>query len=278
VAANLPIIVAPAITSCEPVIGHRRGFDPQPHCVQGHVSEGTELLYDIPWKIANFCQKHGLSQHIPLTYLTDAAVRRSAHPGGAEDILNWDRDSMTLRASSKAFHEEGEDKLEYKEWKQGFKRWLLIMKKYLPQDYKQWAVHMLTIEDNPGALGDEWQLWLMYDIEGRKRSTFTPLDPSVFQSGIHALVHSKWLLTKVSAEARAEARSVALSVTPTVPMAKTQTKPLGYASSTPATAKKNPAQPPGHSFCLCCGRPSHRTHECTETTRIDGGSLYITSK
>jgi hypothetical protein len=146
--------------------------------------EGTELLYNIPWKIANFVLKHGLSQHLSLTYLTNAALLGLANPGNANEVLSWDWNSMTLRTLAKVFLEEGRDKMEYKEWKQGFKHYLLIIKKYIPQDYQCWVLHMLAIKDTPGALSEDWQLWLLYDIKCQKRPTFTTLNPSVFQSGI----------------------------------------------------------------------------------------------
>jgi hypothetical protein len=284
--APAPLGGAIAVTPTrDPIIAHCSGHDPCPDSVDGHVAEGADITYDIPWKVANYVAKYGLSQHLPLTYLTDKALNGTVQAGDGDEVINLDRDSLTLRTSTKPFCEDGEDALSYMEWKQAYKRYLLIIAKYLPKDYDKWLRHMLAIEDTLHAIGSDWKLWLLYDIEVRKRATFVPLDPSVFQTGIFQRIQSRWLIDKVSLEARAEARSAALravSSSSASPASSTQSKrpgsSLSGSGSSGTVAKSGHGKPQMRSFCLCCGRIEHRTDECTDTTRVDGGALFIKGK
>jgi hypothetical protein len=249
--------------------------------VDGHLAEGAGLNFDIPWKIANHLKKHGMLQHLPLTYLTDKAIRNSAQRGEADDVLNWDREPLTLCASSKPFNNKGKEKMDFQEWKQGFKRYLLIVAQYRPQGHEKWWKHMISIEDAPDGIGAEWSLWLQYNIECRKCSTSIPLNPLVFQVHILEQVKNKWLIDKVSLEACDEARSVALgATTAAAPSAinKSQSKQSSSSFALLAVARKPPPSSTGHSFCLCCGWALHQTQECTESTRINNGKMFISSK
>jgi hypothetical protein len=260
------------------VVGPWRGHELRPDPLEGHLAAGAGLHFDIPWKIANLVQKHGLAQHLPLTYLTDKAVRQSSLAGDSDEVIGLDRDSLTLRASAKPLSSVGEEELEYGEWKQGFKRFLIILEKYFPHLHEKWARHMLRIEDTPDALSENWKLWLLYDIEVRTRATFIPLDPSVFQVNIFEKVRSSWLLKKVSLEARTEARTAATAAMVSAAFSKQSLKSSTGAPPTSTTTRKGTATSSFCSLCLCCGRSVHRTDECTDSTRIDGGSLYITNK
>jgi hypothetical protein len=269
----------------DPIIAHRSGHDPCPDSVNGHVAEGTDVTYDIPWKVANYVAKYGLSQHLPLTYLTDKALNRPAQAGDSDEVINLDRDSLTLRTSTKPFCDDGKDTLSYMEWKQAYKRYLLIISKYLPKDYNKWLRHMGSIEDTPHAIGSEWKLWLLYDIEVCKRATFVPLDPLVFQLGIFQRVQSKWLIDKVSLEARVKARNAALGAVSSSSMSSASTIQSRHSrsgSSGPGTSgavtKGGYGKPQMRSFCLCCGQTEHHTDECTDTTRVDSSALFIKGK
>jgi hypothetical protein len=250
--------------------------------MEGHMVADTSLTYDIPWTILHHVAKHGLAQHLPLTYLTDKAIKRSAHIGDGDEVINLDRESLTLRASSKPLSAEGEDQLSYTEWKQAIRRYLLLIKKFLPRWHEKWVQHMLSIEEAPDALSKNWQLWLLYDIEVCKRSNFEPLDPATFQMHIYKRVQSNWLIRKVSKDACVEARTAALGAVSAMTGAplglKAQPRLTSYTPPSITNNKKLPAKSPGCSFCLCCGRSSHRMDECTDTTRLDNGPMFITNK
>jgi hypothetical protein len=241
----------------------------------------TTLTYDIPWHIMHHVAKHGLAQHLPFTYLTDKAIARSDHAGDNDEVINLDQDSLTLRASSNPFNTDGEDRLNYTEWKQAYQRYLLLIKKFLPRWHEKWVQHMLSIKKAPSALSENWQLWLLYDIKVRKRSTTEPLDPATFQAPIFNRVQSDWLISEVSSDAQAAARTAALGAVSTItaiPAQKAMPRFTSFTSSTTTSIKKLPAKSPGWSFCLCCGRSSHRTDECTDTTRLDSSPLFISNK
>jgi hypothetical protein len=137
---------------------------------------------------------------------------------------------------------------------------------------------MLSIKKALSALSENWQLWLLYNIEVCKWSTTEPLDPATFQAPIFNQVQSDWLISKVPSNAQAAASTAALGAVSAIPAQKAMPRFTSFTSSITTSIKKLLAKLLGWSFCLCCGCSSHCTDKCTNTTRLDNSPLFISNK
>jgi hypothetical protein len=128
----------------------------------------------------------GWNTHIPLTFLTDKACSSkniSTSLNSMQDYITIDDTSGRFMSTAKPLPSDGELDLSFDEWHQAWQRLLDLIARYAPQEHQFWLIHYEFIlnKENRAEL---WPLYLSYDTEIRKRSTFDSLDPSQFHIGI----------------------------------------------------------------------------------------------
>jgi len=147
-------------------------ISPRPLRIPGATVSGIELPIP-PWVRKEFAS--GWLNHIPLVYLTDAYCCESA----SDDILSSPRPSNRKEIS-----------LTFAEWKQSWSRLLSLIHSYLPQEYEPWKTHLVRVL-GAEKVTEEWDIWLVYDIEVRRCACCHPLDPAIFHSAIWNDVRSR---------------------------------------------------------------------------------------
>jgi hypothetical protein len=94
-----------------------------------------------------------------------------------QDYITIDDTSGRFMSTAKPLPSDGELDLSFDEWHQAWQRLLDLIARYAPQEHQFWLIHYEFIlnKENRAEL---WPLYLSYDTEIRKRSTFDSLDPS----------------------------------------------------------------------------------------------------
>lgn len=140
-------------------------FTPRPVRIPGATVSGIELPIPV-WVRREFLT--GWLEHVPLTYLTDSYCRKASSDDVFSPPRPSNREELTLTPE---------------EWRQGWSRLLSLIQLYLHDEHDAWITHFERIRDAVD-LSTNWDLWIRYDIEVRRRSCHNPLDPAIFHSAI----------------------------------------------------------------------------------------------
>jgi hypothetical protein len=121
----------------------------------------------IPARISRIFRKRG---YVPYTYLTDDALKQ-AREGDTEGNKGIQLKHGVLVSASKDLSRAGEEDMKYQAWCQASERHLELAKKHIPADYPAWVQHNNWLVDQEGFKGDNFKLYLMYNISVRFATT-----------------------------------------------------------------------------------------------------------
>jgi hypothetical protein len=150
-------------------------------CLLGAQAESLE--YRIPHNIeVHFAA--GWKIHVPLTYLTNEAVRRYTLGtiSGASNTEEYRLSkSGIFSATTKILTADGKTDMTVTEWLSSWNRLLQLIEEYVPEEHEMWTMHYSYIIGKDEALDRDWGLYLRYDIAVRERSIKTPFHIGTFQ-------------------------------------------------------------------------------------------------
>ena len=117
--------------------------------------------------------------HIPLMYLTDSfCSSQQATQSSLSNFLAVIDSQLTMK--SKSLSPVGELNMSFNEWHQAWQHLLKLIAQYHADELPLWQTHYSLIMVKE-TRGEDWPLWLAYDIEVRCRSVTTALDLAKFQ-------------------------------------------------------------------------------------------------
>jgi hypothetical protein len=117
--------------------------------------------------------------HIPLTYLTDSfCSSQHATQSSLSNFLVVIDGQLTTK--SKSLSPVSKLDMSFDEWHQAWQHLLKLIEQYHADELPLWQTHYSSIMVNE-TQGEDWPLWLAYDMEVRHCSVTTPLNPSKFQ-------------------------------------------------------------------------------------------------
>jgi hypothetical protein len=140
----------------------------------------------------------GWVSHVPLTYLTDKGCLLKNKPSviASQEILTVDSITGQIHTSTTPFSDDGELELTFDEWHQAWRRLLDLIRSYFPDEFLMWEIHYSFILNNENR-AELWPVYLAYDVEIRKRSTQSGIDPSKFSIGIWNDLEVRYTAKKV---------------------------------------------------------------------------------
>jgi hypothetical protein len=230
----------------------------------------SNVVMPIPPRITRLFRE---GSYVPYTFLTDDALRH-AHDGNADGTEGVQLRHGVLVSASKDLSRAGEEDMQYQGWCQASERHLDLVKRFIPQDYPAWVKHNVWLVNQDGFKGDNFKLYLIYDISIRYAATEDlTFDMSKPQELLLAQARQRFQSDAIAAAAR----QLFLSHIPPA-MAQTQSAggptrtntaraPSGPAAARPANRSKTDKD----GFCFRCGRrDAHHTKICPETTTFGG--------
>ncbi|KAG8956517.1 hypothetical protein FRC03_010769 [Tulasnella sp. 419] len=164
--------------------------------VPGQVSSGviTAIPDAIRKKISN-----GWRSHVPLTYLTDNFCQNIPKHANLKDTYVIDPGTNALAPSSGSnLDSSSKDRLTFGEWHSAWRRLLDLIKEYFESN-DSWLKHFSLIANADDAQSN-WKTWLLYDIEVRKQSVNSTIDPGIFQVNIFNDCQTKAQENKIDAQ------------------------------------------------------------------------------
>ena len=216
----------------------------------------------------------GWQEHIPLTCLTDVyCMRTASDPKATQDLLTIDATSGSITTTSKALPTDGESRLTYTEWNEAWRCLLRLIEMYIPDELMAWTNHYTLIRDAEDC-STNWELWLVYNIEIRRRSCSEPLDPTVFHltiwNGLQPAFLAKQAETKLFDKLRQEL----------------------FQNNSQGSTTKRKASPDPHEYtskrrrdflsstssknrCFLCGSVEHRSLDCRHNTLANGKPVFL---
>ncbi len=214
----------------------------------------------------------GWLTHIPLTFLTNAACSHGSMRS-SQDLLSIDESSRRLVSTSQSLSDTGETDLTYEQWLDAYDRFLgLVLEHIGEDDANAWETHQVRICRKPDR-AQEWPLWLAYDIEVRRQSCETGLDPAVEQDEIFRYCQRQYLTS--------------LATRPSFPphintsnQSTSRNQPFPSNQDGPRSSFRSKAN--GHqphrttsSRCFFCGSYNHAATVCVATTFSNGRPLHL---
>jgi hypothetical protein len=207
--------------------------------------------------------------YIPFTFLTNDALQH-AHNGNSDGIKGVQLWHGVLISASKDLSRAGGEDLQYQLWCQALERFLELIKKHIPQDYRAWIKHYNWMVDQEGFKGANFKLYDLYDISLRYAAT----DDATFDiSQVQKVLLAKAERTFQSEAMATKARRLFAQHIPQLPSLSGPTRtnaacmPSGLAAAKPANRSKLDH----NGFCFWCGRRNaHHTKVCQESTMFGG--------
>ncbi|KIJ46023.1 hypothetical protein M422DRAFT_46337 [Sphaerobolus stellatus SS14] len=239
----------------------------RPTRIPGLTVSGAEL--PIPNQIR---QKfvNGWSEHVPLTYLTDAYCAKAANdPKVSQDIVTWDPISESFTTTSKTLPGDGESRLSYAEWNEAWRRLLELIRAHLPEDYEAWKIHYTRIRDAIDVSA-RWNLWLQYDIQLRQQACRVGLDPATFNEALWRDLQPDFLAKQAKDSALEEIRRELSLALPSSSVKRRHS--LDRSEPVP---KRRRDTNPIKTRCFHCGSSEHPARDCKQTSLVNGRPLFL---
>ena len=121
-----------------------------------------------------------------------------------QDLLTIENGRIST--TNKSLSDDGELDLTFDEWHQAWRRLLELIKAHVTEELPSWQAHYSFILNNDNR-AELWPLFLAYDVELRKRSTQSGLDPSQFSIGIWNDLEVRFTAKKVLALVQADLKT-----------------------------------------------------------------------
>lgn len=212
----------------------------------------------------------GWNVHVPLTFLTDkGCLFKDKSVANSQDVLTVDSSTGTIQPSSTSLIDEGELDLTFDEWHQAWRRLLDLIRTFIPDEYHLWEIHYSYIlnKENRAEL---WPIYVAYDVEIRKRSTQTGIDPSQFSIAIWNDLEYRQTAKKVAAIVRADLRQQLSRA----PSDKNKSK-MGKSSF--RDNQQSSSDSPRTGRCIFCGdrTKNHLPRNCTAACFSNGLPCYL---
>jgi hypothetical protein len=193
-----PVVAAPTTviqTMPTPTVGTSTSSRKRPARTLGLV--GTNAAFLIPDHIRKKFAD-GWTSHVPLTYLTDKGClfKNKAAVAAAQEVLSFDSSTGQVITTSKPLMDNGELDLTFDEWHQAWRRLLELITTYFPEELPLWEKHFNFILNNENR-AELWPVYLAYDAEIRRRTTYYSIDPSMFSIGIWNDLEGRYATRKV---------------------------------------------------------------------------------
>ena len=251
--------------STEPASSPRK----RPVRVPGLV--GTSAAFIVPDFIRRKFAERWTS-HVPLTYLTDKGCLLK-NKNAAQDILAFDPVTGQVTTTPKVLNDNGELSLTFDEWHQAWRRLLELIGTYIPEELLAWEIHYNFILNNENR-AEMWPLYLSYDAEIRRRSTFSSIDPSQFSIGIWNDLEARYTANKVLSMVQSDLKQISDRL------------PGGHSSShtpripnPPPSFRNHQSLPdnPRVGRCIFCGDRSkdHPPRLCTASCYANGSPCHL---
>ncbi|KAG8744164.1 hypothetical protein FRC10_010733 [Ceratobasidium sp. 414] len=162
----------------------------RPDLAGNTLAEAIDMM--IPRAVHKVFEK-GWQTPVPLTNLTDAACYNEYL------VMRQEEHTVRIGAGGTAIttapdlpaNDPAETALSLVEWLQATKRFIALVEEYFPQNAKYWQEHVRIVFQH--SLRDShWPVVLRYDIEIRKRSCSSAINPGKFQSVIFNHIMDRW--------------------------------------------------------------------------------------
>jgi hypothetical protein len=215
-------------------------------------------------------------------YLTDRGclLKNKSLLSAGQDILSYDPSTgqVLTTSESKVLNGNGELDLTFDEWHQAWRCLLELIKAFVPQEFLLWEVHYNYILNNANR-AEMWSLFLVYDVEIRRRATQSPIDPSQFSLGIWNNLESRYHTKKVVALVQADLKqytdrfSAPNSPNPSAHIPQNMTQSLSFHNQHHPLPDN-----PKIGCCIFCGdcSKSHPSKLCTAMCYADGSLCHLT--
>jgi hypothetical protein len=165
---------------------------------------GTSAAYLVPDNIRKKFVD-GWNVHVPLTFLTDKGclLKDKSAVDASLELLSINSSTGIIQTSSTSLIDDGELDLTFDEWHQAWRRLLDLIRSWVAHEFALWETHYLFIlnKENRAEL---WPLYLTYDVEIRKRSVQTGIDPSQFSIAIWNDLEARYTAKKVLSIVRSD--------------------------------------------------------------------------
>ncbi|KAH6874640.1 hypothetical protein BKA70DRAFT_1208672 [Coprinopsis sp. MPI-PUGE-AT-0042] len=250
----------------------------RPERIPGHMASSAG--YTIPEHIRKVF-KSGWKTHVPFNQLTDAycLYRHSTALPINEETIVLDSATGQISSAAKPVSADEEERLTFDEWHQAYRRIIQLISEYAPRELDLWRTHfdrILNTEDR----AEHWFLWLLYDIEIRRRACYTPIDPAQFHVAVWNIFELRYLKSSASSRVATssnmpiEAPPPAYSNAPAPGPRDNRFRHNSFQLSNQQSSDYKIAR------CLFCGdtNGSHPSRNCSATTNIAGRPCFLTKR
>jgi hypothetical protein len=162
--------------------------------------------------------------------------------------------------------------MSFLEWHEAWKWLLQLYRELQPEEYMYWQAHYKIICDAPGVTGDDWSVWLAYDVKIRKRRLLEGLDPSIFHQVIWHNFNIRNMLNHIVTATRPMQAQLEVAVGRQNAVSSSQATSASRQAGRNQRSASGRLYPDvaGNSFWVCvrCGHLGHNASSCI--TKKDG--------